>query len=64
MYVSGLRENCTIDVLNMNGQVLRVFKPEGIENGRISIADQPDGMYIFTIRSGNYLLKTLRVVKK
>jgi hypothetical protein len=63
-FIIGLRENSTVSVYNIEGQVIKIFEPKNINGGRISIEDQPAGMYFITINSGSYHLKTLRVIKK
>jgi hypothetical protein len=64
MFIVGLRENCTVRVINLSGMIVKEIDSKDIASGKISIADQPDGNYFVTIKSDNYHLKTIQVVKQ
>jgi hypothetical protein len=64
MFIVGLKDDYTVRVLDMSGRVLKVFKSENIQHGTISISDQPAGMYIISVTSKGYQLKTLKVLKR
>jgi hypothetical protein len=64
VYISGLRENCTITVIDVNGRTVKVIEPDQIFENRVSISDQPNGIYFVTVKSGTYHLKTMMVIKK
>jgi flagellar hook assembly protein FlgD len=64
IFIVGMRDNSMIHVYNINGELVKLVKSEDLSMGTISIDDQPAGLYFITVNSGNYILKTLKVVKK
>jgi len=64
MFIVGLRPDCTVNVNDITGKLIKVYKSEQIHAGRISIDDQPNGIYFVTVKANGYNLKSMRVVKQ
>jgi hypothetical protein len=62
-YLVGLRENCTVRVFNSTGQVVKIFAPDVVSGGFLSISDQPAGLYYITVKADNYHLKSLQIIR-
>jgi hypothetical protein len=64
LYIAGLRANTTLRVVDITGKVVKTISSEQIHAGKISIADQPDGIYFIIMSVDDYFMKTLKVLKQ
>jgi hypothetical protein len=63
-FVTGLHKDAEIAVYNITGHKVKVILANDLAGGRLSLADQPDGIYLVTVKLESYHLKTLRIVKR
>jgi hypothetical protein len=63
IYIAGLRENCEIKVMNSMGITVKILKSTEVIGGRISLEDQPLGLYFISISLKGYESHILKVVK-
>jgi hypothetical protein len=64
VFIKGLRGNPIVKVTDLHGKVVEMYKTNQIREGRISLEDQPSGIYLIIVYSDNYHLKTIKVLKQ
>jgi hypothetical protein len=64
VYLTGLHKDSEIGVYNITGHKVKTIRANELASGRLSLTDQPAGIYLVTVKLESYHLKTLRIVKQ